>query len=285
MREFGGFEHNLQSLRVVDQLEERYPNFDGLNLTFETREGILKHCSLANAKLLEVAEPAYGDGEAGIGSRFLLHRQPSLEAQLCNLADEIAYNAHDIDDGVRSGLITPMHLKDVEMYEEFQQAALSANPHLAKANFARRLLYETIRLMLSQQVYDVIDSTQLALQEAKPQSVSEVRLAGPLVVFSDAMEDKSKILKRFLFQHLYRHPKVEETMSQAKRVVRELFGYYCESPVEMQAMSASRCEIELRTETAVSLPSARVVADYIAGMTDRFAAKEHERLSGKRLIT
>jgi dGTPase len=285
MREFGGFEHNLQSLRVVDQLEERYPNFDGLNLTFETREGILKHCSLANAKLLEVAEPAYGDGEAGIGSRFLLHRQPSLEAQLCNLADEIAYNAHDIDDGVRSGLITPMHLKDVEMYEEFQQAALSANPHLAKANFARRLLYETIRLMLSQQVYDVIDSTQLALQEAKPQSVSEVRLAGPLVVFSDAMEDKSKRLKRFLFQHLYRHPKVEETMSQAKRVVRELFGYYCESPVEMQAMSASRCEIELRTETAVSLPSARVVADYIAGMTDRFAAKEHERLSGKRLIT
>jgi dGTPase len=284
MKEYGGFEHNLQSLRVVDQLEERYPNFDGLNLTFETREGILKHCSLANAKLLVAAEPPYADGEAGIGSRFLLYRQPSMEAQLCNLADEIAYNAHDIDDGVRSGLITPTQLKDVDLYEEFQQAALTANPHLAKANFARRLLYETIRLMLSQQVYDVIESTQLSLQKAKPQSVSDVRLAGPLVVFSQTMGDQSKRLKRFLFQHLYRHPKVEETMSHAKQVVRELFVYYCESPTEMQAMSASRSEMDLHVEGLDAFPLARVVADYIAGMTDRFAAKEHERLSGKRLI-
>jgi dGTPase len=284
MASFGGFEHNLQSLRVVDKLEERYPNFDGLNLTFETREGILKHCSSTNAKLLEATEPAYADGEAGIGGRFLLRHQPGLEAQLCNLADEIAYNAHDIDDGVRSGLITTEQLRDVAQYEEFQQAALNANPHLRQANQSRRLLYESIRLMLSSQVYDVIHTTQQALQEIKPQSVHDVRKAAPIVMFSQPMQEKSKQLKKFLFQHLYRHPKVEETMAQARQVVRELFAIYCETPSEMQAMSAAKAESDLQVESSDPMELTRAVADYIAGMTDRFAAREHERLSGKRLI-
>ena len=284
MASFGGFEHNLQSLRVVDKLEERYPSFDGLNLTFETREGILKHCSTSNAKLIEATEPAYADGAPGIGGRFLLRKQPALEAQLCNLADEIAYNAHDIDDGVRSGLISTAQLKEVELYEEFQQAALTAHPHLAQATNARRLLYESIRLMLSSQVYDVIRTTQQALEQARPQSVHDVRNAPPLVMFSQPMHAQSKQLKKFLFQHLYRHPRVEETMDQAKQVVRELFVYYCETPAEMQAMSAVKADASSKVADTEPMQLAREVADYIAGMTDRFAAREHERLSGKRLI-
>ena len=145
-----GFEHNLQSLRVVDRLEERYPSFDGLNLTFETREGILKHCSRADAERLALVDAT------GVAQRFLEGGSPSLEAQLCNLADEIAYNAHDIDDGVRSGLLTLEQMAEVPLFERFRQQALQAHPQLA----GRRLLFESIRLMLSQQVYDVIDTTR-----------------------------------------------------------------------------------------------------------------------------
>ena len=161
MAAFGGFEHNLQSLRVVDRLEERYPQFDGLNLSFETREGILKHCSRAHAEQLERDEPG------GVGRRFLARTQPSLEAQLCNLADEIAYNAHDIDDGVRSGLITLEQLVDIALFEEFRRQVVAEYPHLQAQTQDRRLLYETIRRMLSAQVYDVIAATSAALQRAE----------------------------------------------------------------------------------------------------------------------
>ena len=287
MAEFGGFEHNLQSLRVVDKLEERYPQFDGLNLTFEAREGILKHCSAHNAQLLEAQEPRYADGGGGIGSRFIQRRQPSLEAQLCNLADEIAYNAHDIDDGVRSGLLSPEQLLDVPLYDVFRQQALHSHPQLGQANHARRLLYETIRLMLSAQVYDVINTTRALLAQSNPQSVDAVRNGPALVQFSTSMRAQSTQLKKFLFQHLYRHTKVEETMTQAKQIVRELFGYYCNSPAEMQALSVVRVPVAFQTvvpDQADAVGLARAVADYIAGMTDRFAAREHERLSGKRLI-
>src|SRR5450830_1633806 len=160
MTAFGGFEHNLQSLRVVDHLEERYPEFDGLNLSFETREGILKHCPRRQAEQLERLEPG------GVGRRFLDHQQPSLEAQLCNLADEIAYNAHDIDDGVRSGLLTPEQLQEIALYDQFQVQALNEHPHLGNKQQGRRLLYESIRRMLSSQVYDVIAATQAALDAA-----------------------------------------------------------------------------------------------------------------------
>lgn len=262
MRAHGGFEHNLQSLRVVDRLEERYPVFDGLNLTFEAREGILKHCSRANAQRLELAEPG------GVGRRFLERRQPSLEAQLCNLADEIAYNAHDIDDGVRSGLITLEQLEEVELFQQHARETLADYPGLQ----GRRLLYEAIRRMLSAQVYDVIDATAGAIARVDPDGVEEVRESEPLVRFSDAMRERSSALKSFLMRNLYRHPQVTQTTVQAKRVVRELFAAYCADPMQMQAGFAAR------TDTP------RAVADYIAGMTDRFAGREHERLTGSRLL-
>jgi dGTPase len=262
MRGRGGFEHNLQSLRVVDELEERYPRFNGLNLTFETREGILKHCSRGNAQRLEAAEPQ------GVARRFLDGSQPSLEAQLCNLADEIAYNAHDIDDGVRSGLITLEQLGEVELFEKCRRGALAEFPELQ----GRRLLYESIRRMLSGQVYDLIDATGAALEAAMPASADDARAAGPLVTFGESMRARSGVLKGFLLRNLYRHPQVVAMTGQAKQVVRELFTVYLDDPGQMPADFAARGDV------------ARAVADYIAGMTDRFAAREHERLTGRNLL-
>ena len=266
MQDFGGFEHNLQSLRVVDFLEERYPEFDGLNLTFETREGILKHCAKRNALIIEAQEPG------GIAHRFLNGTEPSLEAQLCNLADAIAYNAHDIDDGVRSGLLTLSQMAEVPLFTHYKTLTLQQHPGLSEANKARRLLYETIRRMLSDQVYDVIDVTRANLQKHKPQAADEARQAGALVAFGTEMADRVRDMKSFLFKHLYRHPQVMEMTNNAQTVVRELFDAYLSRPQEMSA------DFSQREETP------RAVADYIAGMTDRYAAREHERLTGRRLF-
>ena len=266
MQEFGGFEHNLQSLRVVDFLEERYPEFDGLNLTFETREGILKHCARRNALIIEAQEPG------GIAHRFLNGTEPSLEAQLCNLADAIAYNAHDIDDGVRSGLLTLSQMDEAPLFANYKALTLQQHPGLSEANKARRLLYETIRRMLSDQVYDVIDVTRANLQKHKPQSADEARQAGALVAFGTEMADRVRDMKSFLFKHLYRHPQVMEMTNNAQTVVRELFDAYLSRPQEMSA------DFFQREETP------RAVADYIAGMTDRYATREHERLTGRRLF-
>jgi len=277
MAEHGGFEHNLQSLRVVDHLEERYPEFNGLNLTFETREGILKHCSRANAERLEAVEPG------GVGHRFLARTQPGLEAQLCNLADEIAYNAHDIDDGVRSGLISMEQLHDVPLFEDFRRQALQEHPQLGMATTGRRLLYETIRRMLSAQVYDVIDATRQALVQAAPDSADAARRLPALVNFSEGMRKRSVILKKFLFQNLYRHPQVMQTTGQARQVILELFDCYRQAPDEMQSGFSERARIA-RGQADEMQVVLGLVADYIAGMTDRFAAREHERLTGKRLL-
>ena len=266
MKDFGGFEHNLQSLRVVDHLEERYPAFDGLNLSFETREGILKHCAKRNALIIESQEPQ------GVAHRFLNGTQPSLEAQLCNLADAIAYNAHDIDDGVRSGLLTLGQMDDVPLFAHYKQLTLQQHPGLSDTSKSRRLLYETIRRMLSDQVYDVIDTTRANLKQHQPGSADEARLLGPMVAFGKDMAQQVKVMKSFLFKHLYRHPQVMETTTQAQTVVRDLFDAYLNSPQEMSS------DFSARQETP------RAVADYIAGMTDRFAAKEHERLTGRRLL-
>jgi dGTPase len=266
MQAFGGFEHNLQSLRVVDHLEERYPDFDGLNLTFETREGILKHCARRNALLIEAQEPG------GVASRFLAGTQPSLEAQLCNLADAIAYNAHDIDDGVRSGLLTMSQMAEVPLFANYQRLTLQQHPGLAVPSKSRRLLYETIRRMLSDQVYDVIDTTRAHLKLNAPQSADEARRAGAIVAFGEAMAEQVQAMKSFLFKHLYRHPQVMEKTIHAQVMVRELFDAYLSSPKEMSSDFAAREE------------TPRAVADYIAGMTDRFAAREHERLTGRRLL-
>ena len=273
MADYGGFEHNLQSLRVVDALEERYPQYDGLNLTFETREGILKHCARANALILEAQEPG------GVGQRFVLRQQPSLEAQLCNLADAIAYNAHDIDDGVRSGLITLAQLGEVPLFERYRASAQAEYPHLAEPAAQRRLLYEAIRRMLSDQVYDVIAATNAALERVQPRSVQDVRCAPALVEFSDGMRAQSQQLQRFLFQNLYRHPQVVELTGRAQQVVRDLFAAYLAQPQEMKPGFAARAQ-----QATHAAQAARAVADFIAGMTDRYAAREHERLTGQRLL-
>ena len=259
MAPYGGFEHNLQSLRVVDSLEERYPQFDGLNLCFETREGILKHCSLRNAQLLEAQEPG------GVAARFLTKSQPSLEAQLCNIADEMAYNAHDIDDGVRSGLINMAQLEEVALFDDYRRHVQVEFSALS----GRRLLYEAIRRMLSDQVYDVLSATQNALAQYEPVSVAAVRTAPALVQFSAPMQQRSTQLKSFLLHHLYRHPQVMQTTDWARQVVGELFAAYLAKPDEMPQGHAKRD----------NLP--RAVADYIAGMTDRFASREHTRMVGQ----
>ena len=256
------FEHNLQSLRVVDRLEERYPAFDGLNLSFETREGILKHCSRVNAERLEAQEPN------GVAARFLRGGSPSLEAQLTNLADEIAYNAHDIDDGVRSGLLSLDQVAEVPLFGGFLRQALAEHPRLQ----GRRLLFESIRLMLSEQVYDVIRTTQSAIDTAGVSSADAVRRAGPLVAFSSEMRAQSQVLKTFLLRNLYRHPQVTETTNRARQVVSDLFTRYLDDPTELPDAHASPADALQQR--------ARTVADYIAGMTDRFAIREHERLFG-----
>ena len=263
MREHGGFEHNLQSLRVVDTLEQRYPTFDGLNLCLETREGILKRCSAAVAAALEVAEPG------GVARRFAAGLQPSLEAQLINLVDEVAYNVHDIDDGVRSGLLGLGQLDAVGLYVAHRDAALADHAHLAGS--PRRLLADVLRRMLSAQVHDVISATQRALDEYRPVDADAVRRLPAMVGFGPAMREQSTQLKRFLHTALYRHPQVMSTTQHARDVVRVLVDAYAESPAEMPAEQAA----------AFAQRGHRVVADYVAGMTDRFASREYRRLTGE----
>lgn len=257
----GGFEHNFQSLRVVDRLEERYATFDGLNLTFEAREGILKHCSRRNAEWLA------GNDPTGIGQRFIDRTQPGLEAQLCNLADEIAYNAHDIDDGVRSGLLHLEQLEALPLVQRHLDEVRAEHPALT----GRRVLFETLRRMLSGQVYDVIDATRAALAEHGIATADEVRLAPSLVRFSAPMRQRTDEVQRFLRANLYRHPQVVATTGLARSVLQELFDAYLAEPAQMHAQSLGGRTV------------ARAVADYIAGMTDRFALQEHERLTGRRL--
>jgi dGTPase len=259
MQGHGGFEHNLQSLRVVDVLEARYPAFDGLNLSFESREGVLKHCSRRDAERLEGAEPG------GVGRRFLDGTMPSLEAQLTDLADQIAYNAHDIDDGVRSGLLTLDQLAELPLVRRHCDEALAAFPGLA----GRRLLFETVRRMLSAQVHDVTDSTAAALRAAAPAGADAVRHLPRLVRFSAEMHHDGAALKSVLMKSLYRHPQVVRTTETARRVVRELFAAYTSQPAQMPAEYAARDDLH------------RAVADYVAGMTDRFASREHHRLTGE----
>ena len=262
MQNDGGFEHNMQSLRVVDTLEQRYPGFDGLNLCFETREGILKHCSHRNAQYLQEREPD------GIGLRFLLHQQPSLEAQLANLADEIAYNAHDVDDGLRSGLLQWEDVLQVPLVAEYHAQVRAEWPSLQ----GRRLWYETIRRMLSAQILNVVSATLQRLQALQPANVEVIRRSPPLLGFDDAMRDRSQVLKRFLMQALYRHPQVVQNMEQAQQVIRDLFAHYSQQPQTMPPEFAERTD------------KARAVADYIAGMTDRFALREHTLLTGKQVL-
>jgi dGTPase len=262
MRDFGGFEHNLQSLRVVDELEERYAEFRGLNLTFEVREGILKHCSAANARTL---------GELGV--RFLERQQPGLEAQLANLADEVAYNNHDVDDGIRAGLITIEALCSCRMFGRQFEQVRAQYPDLGE----RRLVHEVVRRMIDYTVNDLVDTSAASLARAAPASADDVRSRpAPLLLFSDAVRDEHLELKRYLREHLYKHYRVLRMTTKAQRVVRDLFGAMFG---EVNLMPSEHQEVARRLETVSGEAGrARAVADYIAGMTDRFAILEHRRL-------
>jgi len=251
--ESGGFEHNLQSLRVVDELEERYPAFNGLNLCFETREGILKHCSLTNARKL-----------SEIGQRFIDGTQPSLEAQLANLADEIAYNNHDIDDGLRSGLITLNQLLEVPIFRAHFDGVCHRWPQLAQ----KRAISETIRQMINTLISDLTQTSQKRLAEANPTDADHARRCGPLIAFSPEIRRQADELKQFLLRKLYRHYKVSRMTTKARRIVRDLFEAFLNDPglLPPEYLRESRSE------------QARSIADYIAGMTDRYAVLEHRRL-------
>jgi dGTPase len=262
MRPYGGFEHNLQSLRVVDELEERYAEFRGLNLTFECREGILKHCSVRNAREL---------GE--LGERFIHRRQPGLEAQIANLADEIAYNNHDVDDGLRAELIEIRDLMDVRLFRRQYDSVVGQYPNLGE----RRLVHEVVRRMINHIATDLIQTTQSNLDAARPQSIDDVRAQPkPLAALSAAGNEEHVELMMFLREHLYRHYKVLRMTSKARRVLKALFdaffGDVCLMPSEHRDI-AMTAEKERGPEGR-----ARAVADYIAGMTDRFAILEHRRL-------
>lgn len=263
MKEFGGFEHNLQSLRVVDKLEERYAAFDGLNLTFEAREGILKHCALNNAKNL-------GD----IGQRFIDKTQPTLEAQLTNLADEIAYNNHDIDDGLRSGLLLESKLLELDFYARHRRAVDAAYPTIN----GRRAISETIRRMINELIVDLIQTSENRIAEFAPTSVDQVRQMDAMIAFSDRMYQEAKILKQFLRENLYRHYLVNRMTSKARTVVRELFAVFMAEPILLPPDYQIKNTNVNTVNHDLPMLQARKIADYIAGMTDRFAIKEHRRL-------
>ena len=263
MREYGGFEHNLQSLRVVDELEERYAEFRGLNLCFETREGILKHCSLANARQL---------GE--LGTRFIERTQPGLEAQIADLADAIAYNHHDVDDGLRSGLVTVEELRAVGLFARQHDAVLARYGELP----GRRMVHEIIRRMIHEIVSDLIEETARRLAAAGPGDIEAVRAQpGPLVGFSEARDKEHHQMKKFLRTRLYRHERMQASRMGAGQVLEELFKRFMQ---DIARMPAEHRDAALALESASGMAGrARAVADYIAGMTDRYAFQEHARLS------
>ena len=253
MKEHGGFEHNLQSLRVVDQLEERYAEFDGLNLTFEAREGILKHCSMINAEKLGT-----------VGERFLKKQQPSLEAQITNLADEIAYNNHDVDDGLRSGLITLEQLLEVNLFARHLAEVRAKYPALN----GRREITETVRRIINTLIIDLVETTRTNIEKSGVQSSDEVRAAPAMAAFSPEVLDEHRELKRFLHRHLYRHYKVARMSAKASRIITDLYAAFSS---DVRLLPPEHQEHE-------SLMGARAVSDYIAGMTDRYAIREHRRI-------
>ena len=255
MKDYGGFEHNLQSLRVVDELEEHYGAFNGLNLMFETREGILKHCSLTNARLL-----------GPVAARFIDRTQPSLEAQLTNLADEIAYNSHDIDDGLRSGLITIQQLEQVDFFARLWRDVQANFPGLS----GRRAIYETLRRLITALADDLIATSSTLLADAAPADIDAVRASPPLIRFSDGMRKDATELKRFLRANLYQHYQVNRMRVKASRIVQELFDAFMAQPVLLPP--------DYQCPQGDVHKQARQIADYIAGMTDRYAIREHRRL-------
>lgn len=268
MGEHGRFEHNLQSLRIVDKLELKYPQFCGLNLTFETREGILKYCSRSNAEKL-----------GALGQRFLHKTQPSLEAQLTNVADEIAYSNHDLDDGLRAGLITVEQLSDVVLFDRHFAATAREYPNID----VRRKIHESVRRIINEMVTDLIDASQAIITQKRLASIDDVRAdKHPLIRFSDLMQSRSRELKSFLRKNLYQHYRVHRKGNKAKKIISDLYAAFyddaCLMPDEYRE-KANICQ-----QQKGDSGRARVVSDYIAGMTDRYAIAEHERIFNARVI-
>jgi dGTPase len=252
MKAYGGFEHNLQSLRIVDILENDYIGFKGLNLTFETREGILKHCSNKNALKL---------GE--VGMRFIQKAQPSLEAQLVNFADEIAYNHHDIDDGFRSGLLTFDQLEGLAFFNEISMEVKSESPSINE----KQLIKSTIRRMMNIFIIDLCEQSQGLIEKKDLKSIDDVRNTGAVITLSEDMTKKQQSLKRFLKESLYLHPRVQAMTDNANDVINLLFEKLMRNP-DLINISEEYSQDEL----------AVLVSDYIAGMTDRFALQTFEKL-------
>ena len=258
MQNEGGFEHNFQSLRVVDQLEARYAEFDGLNLTFETREGILKHCSARNAKKLGM-----------VGERFLNRTQPSLEAQLVNIADAIAYNHHDIDDGVRAGLLSLEQLNEISLFRKSFNFIKLKYPHCDD----KRLLHESLRHMINAVINDLITNTKLMPNNLNPSSIEDIRKNNSVTTkFSDDFESEHIKMKQFLNSNLYKHAKVIEMTERAEIMINKIFESYVSNK---RSLPESFNHINREPKQANKI---RAICDYIAGMTDRFAIAEYERL-------
>ncbi len=253
MNEYGGFEHNLQSLRTVDRLEERYGAFDGLNLMYETREGILKHCSPKRAREL-----------GALGERFIEHKRPSLEAQICNIADEVAYNNHDVDDGLRSGLINLEQLEEVSLFDRHVTEVRQDFPEIT----GRRLISETIRRMIGALVTGLLAESNRRIAAVDVQTLNDVHQATALIGFSESMAEENRMLKNFLRNNLYHHYEVLRMTNKARRVVTDLFGAFMAEPRLLPVQYQQMAEAD----------KARAIADYIAGMTDRYAIREHRRL-------
>ena len=245
MRGFGGFEHNLQSLRVVDHLEKRYALFDGLNLTFEVREGILKHCSIQNAKQL-----------GGLGLRFINRTQPSLEAQIVNIADEIAYSHHDLDDGYRSGILSLNDLNHLAIFKLFRGEVEKE----FKGVMDEKVLSETLRRMMSAIIADLCNQTISTLKKFNPKTPDDIRNLPSLVHFSDWMESNLADIRKFSRRYIYNHPRIKAMSEDAERIIFELFKYFKQNIDDIPSTFI---------ESSDSIE--RAIADYIAGMTDRFA--------------
>jgi len=269
MKDYGGFEHNLQSLRVVDKLEQKYAEFHGLNLMFETREGILKHCSVKNARML-------GD----VGQRFIDKTQPCLEAQLVDLSDETAYSNHDVDDGLRYGLISFDDLLEIKLFRD-QYDKVAA---IYKDINNRQMIHEIIRRMINVMVVDLIDTSRNNISTAGLESLQDVRnQEKPLMTFSDEMSALNLELKQFLRENLYQHYRVHRMSRKAYDIITALFDAFMNDIKILPPENREQCRIMQGESGDEGI--ARGVADYIAGMTDRYAIVEYERIFNPRQLS
>ena len=268
MEPYGGFDHNGQAIRIVTQLEARYADFDGLNLTWETLEGLAKHNGPLIGRPLDTAKLPWALAEYASRQDLEWHTQPGIEAQIASVADDIAYNTHDVDDGLRAGLFSVEDLRDVPLVGPVIAEVTRKYPNLEKG----RVIHESTRRMIDRMVSDLLTETRGRLEEFQPESSEAVRkLNEPVVALSRDMMEMNRGLKAFLFERMYRHPRVNRMTNKAGRVVQDLFQLFV-SEIGLMPVDWQR-----KLDKVDDTGRARMVADYIAGMTDRFALEEHRR--------